>query len=123
MIIVLAIYVGSVMLVSLSAWRGQRNIEGGGGLGLPEIVVLAAQDPFAHLQEQGLDTVDGLVLSTKVDRKLVGADGHGPAQDHHRVHPSPDLAIQAALAGAQVTQAYTNFGARAASSYRAPATR
>ena len=33
-VIVLAIYVGSVMLVSLSAWRGQKNT--GGTLGLPD---------------------------------------------------------------------------------------
>lgn len=110
-VIVLAIYLGSVMLVSLSAWRGQRNIEGGGGLGLPEIVVLAAQDPFTHLQQQGLDTVDGLVLSTKVDRKLVGVTVTDPLKTitgfiPHQIWPSkPDWL------GAQVTQAYTNFGA------------
>ncbi len=74
--IALAIYVGSVMLVSLSAWRGQKNT--GGTLGLPEIVVLAAQDPFVHLQQQGLDTVDGLILATKVDRKLTGAKATDP---------------------------------------------
>ena len=104
-VIVLAIYVGSVMLVSLSAWRGQRNIEGGGGLGLPEIVVLAAQDPFTHLQEQGLDTVDGLILSTKVDRKLVGVTVTDPLKTitgfiPHQIWPSKPPWL-----GAQVTQA------------------
>ena len=122
-VIVLAIYVGSVMLVSLSAWRGQRNIEGGGGLGLPEIVVLAAQDPFTHLQQQGLDTVDGLILSTKVDRKFVGVTVDGPAQDRHRVHPSPDLAIQAALARRSGHTGVHQLRRARASSYRAPATR
>jgi hypothetical protein len=108
-VIILAIYVGSVMLVSLSVWRGQRNTSG--GLGLPEIVVLAAQDPFTHLQQQGLDTVDGLILSTKVDRKLVGVTVTDPLKTvtgfiPHQIWPSkPDWL------GTQVTQAYTNFGA------------
>ena len=95
-VIVLAIYVGSVMLVSLSAWRGQKNT--GGTLGLPEIVVLAAQDPFVHLQQQGLDTVDGLILATKVDRKLAGAKVTDPLKTVTGIHPPPDLALQAALA-------------------------
>jgi hypothetical protein len=110
-VIVLAIYVGSVILVSLSAWRGQRNIKGGGGLGLPEIVVLAAQDPFVHLQEQGLDTVDGLILSTKVDPKLAGAKVTDPLKVvtgfiPHQIWPSKPPWLSA-----QVSQLYTNFGA------------
>ena len=111
-VIVLAIYVGSVMLVSLSAWRGQRNIEGGGGLGLPEIVVLAAQDPFVHLQQQGLDTVDGLVLSTKVDRKLAGATVTDPLKTitgfiPHQIWPSKPPW----LSELRSRRLYTNFGA------------
>ena len=50
-------------------------------------------------------------------------DGHGPAQDHHRVHPSPDLAIQAALARSSGHTGIHQLRRRAASSYRAPATR
>ena len=108
-VIVLAIYVGSVMLVSLSAWRGQKNT--GGTLGLPEIVVLAAQDPFVHLQQQGLDTVDGLILATKVDRKLAGAEVTDPLKTvtgfiPHQIWPSKPPWLSA-----QITQLYTNFGA------------
>jgi hypothetical protein len=108
-IIVLAIYVGSVMLVSLSAWRGQKNT--GGTLGLPEIVVLAAQDPFVHLQQQGLDTVDGLILATKVDRKLAGAKVTDPLKSvtgfiPHQIWPSKPPWLSA-----EITQLYTNFGA------------
>ena len=108
-VIVLAIYVGSVMLVSLSAWRGQKNT--GGTLGLPEIVVLAAQDPFVHLQQQGLDTVDGLILATKVDRKLAGAEVTDPLKSvtgfiPHQIWPSKPPWLSA-----QITQLYTNFGA------------
>jgi hypothetical protein len=108
-VIVLAIYVGSVMLVSLSAWRGQKNT--GGSLGLPEIVVLAAQDPFVHLQQQGLDTVDGLILATKVDRKFAGAKPTDPLKAvtgfiPHQIWPSKPPWLSA-----QITQLYTNFGA------------
>jgi len=108
-VIVLAIYVGSVMLVSLSAWRGQKNT--GGTLGLPEIVVLAAQDPFVHLQQQGLDTVDGLILATKVDRKLAGAKVTDPLKSvtgfiPHQIWPSKPPWLSA-----EITQLYTNFGA------------
>jgi hypothetical protein len=108
-IIVLAIYVGSVMLVSLSAWRGQKNT--GGTLGLPEIVVLAAQDPFVHLQQQGLDTVDGMILATKVDRKLAGAKVTDPLKSvtgfiPHQIWPSKPPWLSA-----EITQLYTNFGA------------
>jgi hypothetical protein len=108
-VIVLAIYVGSVMLVSLSAWRGQKNT--GGTLGLPEIVVLAAQDPFVHLQQQGLDTVDGLILATKVDRKLAGAEVTDPLKSitgfiPHQIWPSKPPWLSA-----EITQLYTNFGA------------
>ena len=108
-VMVLAIYVGSVMLVSLSAWRGQKNT--GGTLGLPEIVVLAAQDPFVHLQQQGLDTVDGLILATKVDRKLAGAEVTDPLKSvtgfiPHQIWPSKPPWLSA-----EITQLYTNFGA------------
>jgi hypothetical protein len=108
-VITLAVYVGSVMLVSLSAWRGQKNT--GGDLGLPEIVVLAAQDPFTHLQQQGLDTVDGLVLATKVDRKFAGAKVTDPLKTvtgfiPHQIWPSKPPWLSA-----QITQLYTNFGA------------
>jgi hypothetical protein len=108
-VIALSIYVGSVMLVSLSAWRGQKNT--GGTLGLPEIVVLAAQDPFVHLQQQGLDTVDGLILATKIDRKLTGAKVTDPLKTvtgfiPHQVWPSKPPWLSS-----QVTQLYTNFGA------------
>ena len=108
-VIVLAIYVGSVMLVSLSAWRGQKNT--GGTLSLPDIVVLAAQDPFVHLQQQGLDTVDGLILATKVDRKLAGAEVTDPLKSvtgfiPHQIWPSKPPWLSA-----QITQLYTNFGA------------
>jgi hypothetical protein len=108
-VIALAIYVGSVMLVSLSAWRGQKNT--GGTLSLPEIVVLAAEDPFVHLQQQGLDTVDGLILATKVDRKFAGAKVTDPLKTvtgfiPHQIWPSKPPWLSA-----QVTQLYTNFGA------------
>lgn len=108
-VIVLTIYVGSVMLVSLSAWRGQKNT--GGTLGLPEIVVLAAEDPFVHLQQQGLDTIDGLTLSTKVDRKFAGAKATDPLKVvtgfiPHQIWPSKPPWLSA-----EVTQLYTNFGA------------
>jgi hypothetical protein len=109
LVIVLAIYVGAVMLVSLSAWRGQKNT--GGTLGLPEIVVLAAQDPFVHLQQQGLDTLDGLILATKVDPKLAGATVTDPLKVvtgfiPHQIWPSKPPWLSA-----EVTQLYTNFGA------------
>ncbi|HEY7152181.1 MAG TPA: hypothetical protein VH391_10910 [Solirubrobacterales bacterium] len=109
LVIVLAIYVGAVMLVSLSAWRGQKNT--GGDLGLPEIIVLAAQDPFVHLQEQGLDTVDGLILATKVDPQLAGATVTDPLKVVTGFIPHQIWPNKPPWLSAEVTQAYTNFGA------------
>jgi hypothetical protein len=108
-VIALAIYVGSVMLVSLSAWRGQKNT--GGNLGLPEIVVLAAQDPFTHLQQQGLDTVDGLILATKVNPKFAGAKPTDPLKVFTGFIPHQLWPSKPPWLSAQITQLYTNFGA------------
>ena len=74
-------------------------------------MVLAAQDPFVHLQQQGLDTVDGLILATKVDRKLAGAEVTDPLKSvtgfiPHQIWPSKPPWLSA-----QITQLYTNFGA------------
>jgi hypothetical protein len=108
---VLSIYVGSVLIVALSTYRGQKNSSSGTNVTLVGNIVAAAGDPFAQLQTQGVDTIDGLILSTKVDRSYVGASWTDPDKIvlgfiPHQLWPSKPTWLSNT-----VTQAYLQFGA------------
>jgi hypothetical protein len=107
--LVLAVYLGAVMLVALSVWRGQRQAED--GQSFATVVVRSAESPFGRLQQQGLDTVDGLILSTRVDRDYVDAEVTDPLKIATGFIPHQIWPEKPPWLGATVTQQYTNFGA------------
>jgi hypothetical protein len=78
---------------------------------LPTIVENTAGDPWGRLQQQGLDTVDGLILSTKVDRDYVGASVADPLKIVTGFVPRLVWPEKPPWLGEMVTQHYTNFGA------------
>jgi hypothetical protein len=107
----LAIYVGAVVTVGLSTYRGQEHGYQSTGASLTQNIINAAADPFAQLQTQGVDTIDGLILSTKVNRAYVGASWTDPAKVilgfiPHQIWPSKPQWLFTT-----VTQDYTTFGA------------
>ena len=107
--IALAVYLGAILVVSMSAWRGQRYEAN--ALSLSEVMVEAASDPFSRLQENGqLDTVDGLILSTKVDREQVGASASDPLKIITGFIPHQLWPEKPKWLSSEVSQAYTNFG-------------
>lgn len=105
----LAIYMGATMLVALSTYRGSRDAADAASL--PTNVARAAVNPFSQLQAQGVDTVDGLILATKVDREYVGASWLDPTKVVTGFVPRQLWPEKPIWLGTTVTQAYTNFGA------------
>ena len=108
---VLSIYAGSVLIVALSTYRGEKNSSSGTNVTLIGNIVAAAGDPFAQLQTQGVDTIDGLILSTKVNRSYVGANWTDPDKIilgfvPHQLWPNKPTWL-----GNTVTQDYLHFGA------------
>lgn len=104
----LLLYVGSSIAVGLASWRA--DVAAGGARPLASYVIQGADDPIAGLLGSGLDTLDGMLLSIKVDPQRVGATWYDPVEAitslvPYELWPSkpPDLA-------ATVTHTYTDFG-------------
>jgi O-antigen/teichoic acid export membrane protein len=109
----LAVYILAIMVVSLSAWRGQRYEANSMSLGA--VMVKAAENPFVHLSQRGqVDSVDGLILSTKVDREYVGATASDPLKIITGFIPHQLWPEKPKWLSAEVSQGYTNFGASGA---------
>ena len=119
-VIVLAIYVGSVMLVSLSAWRGQKNTGGDSGppgdRGPGGAGSLRAPSAAGAGHRRRPDPRDEGRPEARRRR------GDRPAQECHGVHPAPDLAVQTSLAVGADHAAVHQLRRAEASSYRGPDT-
>ena len=105
----IGLWVAATLLVGISDWRG--NVRVGIQDSPSQALVRAAPNPFNKLWEGGLDTVDGLTLSTKVNRQDVDASWTDPAKVvlgfiPHQVWPEKPEWL-----GVTVTQYYTNFEA------------
>lgn len=71
-------YLAAVTLVAISDWRGE--IIRGQQASLAKSSTEALSNPLGKLGGAGLDSLDGLVLSTKVDRAVVGAHWTDPSK-------------------------------------------
>ena len=105
----LGLWLAATLLVGISEWRG--NIRVGLQSSLSGEIERAAQNPFDKLWQGGLDTVDGLTLSTKVNRRDVDASWTDPAKIILGFIPHQLWPGKPEWLGTTVTQYYTNFEA------------
>lgn len=78
-LIAVTVYVGAVMAIALSSWRGE--VSRGHQASLVAEVARAPANPFSELAERAhIDTLDGLTLALQVDADTVGATWRDPAK-------------------------------------------
>lgn len=104
-------YVGLVTAVALPAWRAE--VAHGSGASLPRELLKAASDPVSRMTTAGLDTYDGLILSTYVDRHRVGATVTDPLKALTTFVPRQVWPTKPEFLGPIVTHLYTRIGGRA----------
>ncbi len=100
-------YAALVVMVSLSAWRG--DIRDGTNTSLIGTVESTAGDPFSRLSAAGLDSFDGLVLSQRVDRRAAGVSRLYPLMIVGGFVPHQLWPAKPNWLSPQVTHVYANF--------------
>ncbi len=103
-----AVYIGAVLLVGISSWRG-LTIQGLQP-SIVEQVYLALPNPFGQLTNAGLDTLDGMTLSMAINPDTVGASWTDPFKAVTNLIPSQLWPSKPEWLGAIVTHRFLNFG-------------
>jgi hypothetical protein len=101
------IYVAATLIVAVGQWR--TDVALGNPASLSQSVSTAAENPFGHLAQGGVDTLDGLILATQVNRETVGASWTDPAKAvlgfiPHQIWPDKPNWLSA-----DVSRDYTNI--------------
>jgi hypothetical protein len=104
-------YAALVSVVAISDWRG--HVARGDDASIISSIEDSATNPFARLSRGGLDTLDGLILATKVDRDAVGASWTDPSKAVTTFVPRQFWPDKPSFLSSEVTQYYTNFGGNA----------
>jgi hypothetical protein len=102
------LYVGAVLLVAVGAWRGA--VAAGNNAPLTDYIANASSDPISNLDAAGLGTLDGMILSMKVDPQIVGATWWDPAKAVLTLVPYQLWPDKPTFLSADVTHTYTDFG-------------
>ncbi len=102
------LYSGGVAAIAVSNWRADVRL--GSNAGVVPYLAAAASDPLANLDTVGLDTLDGLILATKVDPQRLGATWYDPVKAVLNLVPYQLWPDKPTFLGAIVTRDYTNAG-------------
>jgi hypothetical protein len=102
------LYSGGVAAIAVSNWRADVALGSNAGVG--PYLVAAAGNPLTNLDTVGLDTLDGLILATKVDPQRVGAEWYDPSKAILNLVPYQLWPDKPTFLGPTVTRDYTNAG-------------
>ena len=105
---VVVMYVGATLAVAMSAWRAA--VVENPNASFTSAVVDATQNPFGALAAAGLDTLDGLILSTKVAPSAVAATWTDPGKAFLNLVPYQLWPDKPTFLGPMVTHRYTDIG-------------